>query len=87
MSMKPCMAVVIRSSKGLALSFATALDIQDRLMPLHQAVFTEPGLAGAKYGLSALGKCSDEVRSPLTTLLPETKAKMDDAMRFAGLVN
>ena len=67
--------------------FATALDIQDRLMPLHQAVFTEPGLAGAKYGLSALGKCSDEVRSPLTTLLPETKAKMDDAMRFAGLVN
>jgi len=67
--------------------FAKALEIQDRLMPLHQAVFTEPGLVGAKYGLAKLGKCSDEVRPPLTGLLPETMAKMDDAMRQAGLIN
>jgi 4-hydroxy-tetrahydrodipicolinate synthase len=31
--------------------YAKALQIQDRLMPLHKAVFTEPGLIGAKYGL------------------------------------
>ncbi len=37
--------------------------------------------------LSLLGLCSEEVRSPLTTLLPETKAKIDAAMRHAGLVN
>jgi 4-hydroxy-tetrahydrodipicolinate synthase len=67
--------------------FATALAYQDRLMPLHEAIFIEPGLAGAKYGLSQLGLCADEVRMPLTTLLPETKAKIDAAMRHAGLIN
>lgn len=71
----------------LAGDFAKALEIQDRLMPLHKAVFTEPGLCGAKYGVSKLGKCSDEVRLPLTTLSDDTKAKMDAAMRHAGLVN
>lgn len=71
----------------LAGDYATALTVQDKLMPLHKAVFTEPGLVGAKYGCSALGKCSEEVRLPLTTLLDETKAMMDAAMRHAGLVN
>jgi 4-hydroxy-tetrahydrodipicolinate synthase len=67
--------------------YATALAYQDRLMPLHEAIFIEPGLAGAKYGLSQLGLCTEEVRMPLTTLLPETKAKIDAAMRHAGLIN
>ncbi|MCV2872095.1 4-hydroxy-tetrahydrodipicolinate synthase [Defluviimonas sp. WL0050] len=71
----------------LAGDYATALAYQDRLMPLHEAIFIEPGLAGAKYGLSQLGLCSEDVRMPLTTLLPETKAKIDAAMRHAGLVN
>lgn len=71
----------------LAGDYATALDIQDRLMPLHNAIFTEPGLVGAKYGVSKLGKCSDEVRLPLTGLTDGTKAKMDAAMRHAGLIN
>ncbi|MDA8747269.1 4-hydroxy-tetrahydrodipicolinate synthase [Litoreibacter sp.] len=64
-----------------------ALAYQTRLMPLHEAIFTEPGLVGAKYGVSVLGKCSDEVRSPLTTLEDSTKAKMQAAMRHAGLIN
>ncbi|MDI3338343.1 4-hydroxy-tetrahydrodipicolinate synthase [Defluviimonas aestuarii] len=71
----------------LAGDYATALAYQDRLMPLHEAIFIEPGLAGAKYGLSQLGLCNEDVRMPLTTLLPETKAKIDAAMRHAGLVN
>ena len=71
----------------LAGDFAKALEIQDRLMPLHKAIFTEPGLVGAKYGLSKLGLCSDEVRSPLMTLTDGTKALMDDAMRHAGLLS
>lgn len=71
----------------LAGDFATALKIQDKLMPLHGAVFTEPGLIGAKYGASQLGKCSEDVRLPLTTLMDETKAKMDAGMRHAGLIN
>lgn len=67
--------------------YAAALDIQDRLMPLHKAIFTEPGLCGAKYGLSLLGKCSPEVRSPLTELGDGTKALVKDAMVHAGLLN
>ena len=51
--------------------YALALACQDRLLPLHEAIFAEPGLAGAKYGLSVLGKCANEVRLPLT---PVTKA-------------
>lgn len=71
----------------LAGDFGKALELQDRLMPLHDAIFVEPGLVGAKYGLSVLGKCSDEVRLPLTGPLPETMAQMDAAMRHAGLIN
>lgn len=70
----------------LAGDYATALEIQDKLLPLHKAVFTEPGLVGAKYGMSKLGLCSDEVRLPLTTLSDETKALMDAAMEHAGLI-
>ena len=71
----------------LAGDWALALKLQDRLMPLHTAIFVEPGLVGAKYALSVLGKCTDEVRSPLTGLLPETKAQIEAAMRSVGILN
>ncbi len=67
--------------------YAEALEIQDRLMPLHQAIFTEPGLCGAKYAMSRLGLCSDEVRTPLLPLTDGTKSLVDDALRHAGLLN
>lgn len=67
--------------------FATALEYQDRLMPLHEAIFIEPGLCGAKYALSRLGMCSEEVRLPLVPILPETRARIDAAMRHAGLID
>jgi 4-hydroxy-tetrahydrodipicolinate synthase len=70
----------------LAGDYATALDIQDKLMPLHKAIFTEPGLVGAKYAMSRLGLCSDEVRLPLTTLTDETKALVDAGLKHAGLM-
>ena len=66
--------------------YAKALEYQDRLMPLHEAIFIEPGLAGAKYGLSLLGKCSDEVRLPLVGLTDGTKGKIRAAMEFAGIL-
>ncbi len=66
--------------------YKTALDYQDRLMPLHEAIFIEPGLAGAKYGLSLLGRCEEEVRLPLVGLTDGTKAKIRAAMVHAGLI-
>ena len=67
--------------------FAAALAYQDRLMPLHEAIFIEPGVAGAKYALSRLGLCSDEVRLPLVPVTEPTRTRIDAAMRHAGLLN
>ncbi|WP_415182062.1 4-hydroxy-tetrahydrodipicolinate synthase [Phaeovulum sp.] len=66
--------------------YATALEYQDKLMPLHTAIFIEPGVAGAKYAVSKLGRCTETVRLPLTPLLDTTKAQIDAAMRHAGLI-
>ncbi len=71
----------------LAGDYSKALEYQDRLMPLHEAIFLEPGLVGAKYGLSRLGLCTEEVRLPLVGLTDGVKARMDAAMRHAGLIN
>lgn len=70
----------------LAGDYRKALDYQDRLMPLHEAIFIEPGLAGAKYGLSLLGMCSEEVRLPLVGLTDGTKVKIKAAMEHAGIL-
>jgi len=67
--------------------FARAREIQNRLMPLHTAMFAEPSPAPAKYGASLLGFCSDEVRLPITTITDECKAQVRDAMIHAGLIN
>ena len=74
-------------SAMLAGDYGAALKMQDRLMPLHTAIFLEPGLAGAKYGLSLLGKCSQDVRLPLVALTDPTKDAIRAAMVHAGLLN
>lgn len=66
--------------------YAAALAIQDKLMPLHEAIFLEPGLAGAKYAMSKLGLCSDEVRLPLLTVTQPVRDAIDAAMKHAGLL-
>ena len=66
--------------------YAEALRLQDRLMPLHIAIFIEPGLVGAKYALSRLGRCTDAVRLPLVPLTAPTRARIDAAMAHAGLL-
>lgn len=71
----------------LAGDYRRALEYQDRLMPLHEAIFIEPGLIGAKYGLSLLGRCTEEVRLPHVGLTEGTKEKIRAAMRHAGLIN
>ena len=56
-------------------------------MPLHEAIFVEPGLCGVKFAMSELGLCSDEVRLPLMTVTDETKEKLRAGLRHAGLLN
>ncbi len=66
---------------------AKALDLQDRLLPLHKAIFMEPGVSGSKYALSKLGKVENVVRSPLVTVEASTAEKIDAALKHAGLIN
>ncbi|WP_323035427.1 4-hydroxy-tetrahydrodipicolinate synthase [Pararhodobacter sp.] len=70
----------------LAGDYAKALAYQDRLMPLHVALFLEPGVVGTKYALSRLGKCQPDVRLPLLEATEGTKAAIDAALRHAGLL-
>ncbi len=67
--------------------FATALTLQDKLMPLHNALFLETNPAPAKYALSVLGRCTETVRLPMVALADKTKAAVRDAMVHAGLIN
>src|SRR6478735_4569584 len=67
--------------------YAGALKIQDRLVPLHDAVFMEPGVAGAKHGLKLLGRIEEEVRMPLMPVTAPTGEAIRSAMVHAGLIN
>ena len=67
--------------------YATALKLQDKLMPLHQHLFVETNPSPAKYALSLLGKISDEVRLPMVPLSDKSKAIVREAMVHAGLIN
>ncbi|MGR3708837.1 MAG: 4-hydroxy-tetrahydrodipicolinate synthase, partial [Alterinioella nitratireducens] len=69
----------------LAGDYAKALEYQDKLMPLHEAIFLEPGVSGAKAGLAMLGMCREDVRLPLLPVSDVTKEALHMAMRHAGL--
>jgi len=71
----------------LAGEFAEALSLQDRLMPLHIALFLEPSPAPTKYALSRLGRITEDVRLPITPVGDETRQAVDAALRHAGLLN
>jgi 4-hydroxy-tetrahydrodipicolinate synthase len=67
--------------------YTVALKLQDKLMPLHHALFIETNPAPAKYALSLLGKCEDIVRLPMVPLSEPTKMAVREAMVHAGLTN
>lgn len=81
---KPCADLMAAVFKG---DYAGALKIQDRLVPLHDAIFKEPGVAGAKHGLKLLGKLEEDVRPPLMPVTPLVGRAIRDAMVHAGVLN
>jgi 4-hydroxy-tetrahydrodipicolinate synthase len=66
---------------------AMALDTQERLMPLHDALFAETSPGPVKYAASLLGICSEELRLPLVPPQAETRRQVEEAMRGAGVLN
>jgi 4-hydroxy-tetrahydrodipicolinate synthase len=67
--------------------YAGALALQDKLMPLHTALFVETNPAPAKYALSVLGKCAETVRLPMVPVAATTQSAVRAAMVHAGLIN
>jgi 4-hydroxy-tetrahydrodipicolinate synthase len=67
--------------------FAAALKLQDRLTPLHAALFIEPNPAGPKYGLSVLGKISGETRLPMLPASETAQVTIKAAMTHTGLIH
>src|SRR5215470_11737713 len=67
--------------------FSAALKLQDKLMPLHTNLFVETNPSPAKYALSLLGKCPENVRLPMVPLAEKSKAAVREAMVHAGLIN
>lgn len=65
----------------------TAMAIQDRLMPLHKAMFCESSPGPVKYAAKLLGKCSNEVRLPLCEIADSSKKAVEDALHSIGLLN
>lgn len=71
----------------MAGDFKAALALQDRLMPLHRALFLEPNPGGPKYALSKLGRMKNELRLPMVAVSKSVEAEIDAALRHAGLLN
>jgi len=68
-------------------NYSAALKLQDKLMPLHTALFIETNPAPAKYALALLGKCAETVRLPMVPVAEKTKTAVREAMVHAGLIN
>lgn len=71
----------------MAGNFARALEIQDQLFPLHQAVFLEPSPAPSKAALAMLGRMSEETRLPIVPVTAPTRDALKKALVHAGLMN
>jgi 4-hydroxy-tetrahydrodipicolinate synthase len=67
--------------------YNAALALQDRLMPLHHAMFVESSPGPVKYGVSLLGHCLPDARLPLIPVVESTRKAVRAAMVHAGLLN
>jgi 4-hydroxy-tetrahydrodipicolinate synthase len=67
-------------------AFDRALQLQDRLMPVHDAMFCEPSPAPVKYAASLLGLSTDEVRLPLVAASDDARTRIKTALKSAGIL-
>ena len=69
----------------LAGNFRLALQLQDRLMPLHDSLFVESNPGPVKYAAAELGLCNGETRLPLAPIGAASRKRVDDALAAVGL--
>jgi 4-hydroxy-tetrahydrodipicolinate synthase len=66
-------------------NFKRALELQDRLMPLHEALFVESNPGPVKYAAEKLGVCGSATRLPLAPITEATRKRVDAAIEAADL--
>ncbi|GBQ92966.1 4-hydroxy-tetrahydrodipicolinate synthase [Gluconacetobacter liquefaciens] len=66
---------------------ADAMALQDRLSPLHDALFCESNPAPVKYAASLLGLGGETCRLPLAPLTEPSRALVREALASVGLLN
>ena len=70
----------------LAGDFRTALAINDRLYPLHAALFSDASPGPTKYALARLGLMAPDVRLPIVPPSAASRAAVDAGLVHAGLI-
>ncbi len=66
---------------------ADAIGIQQRLLPVHDAMFAETSPGPVKFAASLLGHGTDHCRLPIAPVAEATRTKVRAAMVQAGLLN
>jgi 4-hydroxy-tetrahydrodipicolinate synthase len=90
-----CISVTANVAPRLCADFQTAmregrwkdaLALQDRLFPLHTALFTDASPAPVKYALSRVREgFPTELRLPMVEASEESRRAVDQALAYAGL--
>ena len=73
-------------SKNNSNLLSKAKEINEKLMPLHKALFIESNPSPVKYAASLLNLSSDEVRLPLVRVTDKTKKEIQKALKIANLL-
>ena len=64
----------------------TAQDINQKLMPLHDALFCETSPGPLKYAASLLNICESHTRLPIVEIASESKKRVEEGLNFAELM-
>jgi 4-hydroxy-tetrahydrodipicolinate synthase len=64
----------------------TAMSINEKLMPINDAMFCETSPGPVKFALSLLGHGTSELRLPMAPIAEASRAKVEAAMKKVGLI-
>ena len=67
-------------------NIAKAMDIQEKLMPVHAAMFCETSPGPVKYAAELLGLSTSEARLPITEIADTSKKQVEEALKEVGAI-
>ncbi|WP_256079062.1 4-hydroxy-tetrahydrodipicolinate synthase [Massilia sp. YIM B04103] len=70
---------------AMAGDIARAIELNNKVFPLHQKLFVEPNPVPVKWALAEMGKIPSGIRLPLVPLAPEFHGAVRAALAEAGI--